>query len=219
MRGGQRPGPAQPAIGLPVRLAACAGKHGMRAEPGRTDVAVLRRTVDGCERRVEIGPPTRDYIEAWEFRSRADLDLAGSGTVIVMDRALKERLEERAYSLITDGDETVVRPAFGEEMRWLAAYEEFGWPGAPAAFWERYAVLADRRESAMAWLDETLVRELLAAAGAAKAPVPTVLALIRGRCYLRRQCTPEDPAGMDHAVRIVDVACERALTEFAHARA
>jgi hypothetical protein len=42
-------------------------------------------------------------------------------------------------------------PNLAEEMRWLAMFDEMGWDSLPDAFWARYSVLSDRRETAPPW--------------------------------------------------------------------
>ena len=78
-----------------------------------------------------------------------------------MSRPLKEMLEKRAYGIYTDTVQTTAAPSLTEEMRWLALYPEVGWNGLPNAFWDRYAVLADRRNHAMDWVDLALAGLLL----------------------------------------------------------
>lgn len=166
----------------------------------------LAGTLDGHSYRIEIGPPKREFIQGSELRARGDLDLDASVGVIVMSRALKCSLEEQAYSRITDGDQTALRSDLYEEMRWVAAYQEVGWAGLTHAFWERFAVLSDRREHAQAWIDDQLM-ELLGV-GMSR---PLVLVLLRGKCFLRMQCAADDVHDIQLACDIFDVACKGAL--------
>src|SRR5690606_40366077 len=102
-----------------------------------------------------------------------------------------------------------------EEMRWLAMYDEIGWEGVPDAFWSRYAVLADSREHALAWVDANLVELLLSWPDPAPtAQVPFMVVLLRGKCYLRMQYVPAETSTIEHAAAIFTSACESALGAF-----
>jgi hypothetical protein len=47
-----------------------------------------------------------------------------------------------------------------------------------------------------------------------KAEVPFIVALMRGKCYLRMEYVPPDNATMEHAAKIFTSACEGALHAF-----
>lgn len=210
----RRPGaPARPADPLPRALHEWARVRGMTVSTAATRVVSMQGPLQGRACRIEMGPSTRDYILGDELRARADMGLDGTLAAIVISRDLKESLEDRAYNMITDGDETALRPALYEEMRWLAAYEETGWPEASPDFWRRYAVLAGRREDARGWIDPHLVELLLSSSIAPMGPF--VLALIRGRCYLRCRCPSADIQTLDRMAEIFAHACERSLSAFA----
>src|SRR3954452_23210527 len=121
----------------------------------------MQGKVGGRSWRMELGRPTRDYITGEELRARAELGAFDDVGAMVINRPLKEALERRAYSMITDTLQTTADPRLPQEMRWLAMYDEIGWEGAPDAFWARYSVLADRREHARAWVTDEVVRLLL----------------------------------------------------------
>ena len=98
--------------------------------------------------RLERAPASRDYLVGEELRGRAEIGISPQVTVVLMNRALKETLEKRAYSLYTDTLETQASPVLTEEMRWLALYPEAGWDSLSDAFFHRYAILAERRADA-----------------------------------------------------------------------
>ena len=81
--------------------------------------------------------------------------------VLIPNRPLKEALEKRAHEMYTDTLQTTEDPGLPEEMRWLAIYDEAGWGSLPPEFWVRYAVLAEKREQALAWLDPHLAGLLM----------------------------------------------------------
>lgn len=171
--------------------------------------------VSGRPWRMELGRPTRDYIAGEELRARAELGVFDEIGAMVINRPLKEALERRAYSMITDTLQTTADPRLPEEMRWLAMYDEIGWEGPPDAFWTRYAVLADQREHALAWVDDHIIAQLMSWPDPQPAPqVPFMIVLLRGKCYLRMQHTPPEVGTLDHATDVFLSACESALGAF-----
>ena len=111
--------------------------------------------------KLERGKSTRDYILVDELSARAELKLNEDVAVLIPNRPLKEALEKRAYKMYTDTLQTTEDPGLPEEMRWLAIYDEAGWGSLPPEFWVRYAVLAEKREQALAWLDPHLAGLLM----------------------------------------------------------
>jgi hypothetical protein len=173
----------------------------------------LEGKVNGKPWRLQLGRPTRNYILGEEVRARAELDLDGDVAVLVMNRPLKEALEKRAYQIYTDSLQTSVDSAMPEEMRWLAMFDEVGWDSLPPPFWERYAVMTDRRENALAWVDPSLADLMLNwPAPAPSAEVPFMVLLLNGKAYLRMEYTPADLLTLQHAAHIFTSACESAQT-------
>jgi hypothetical protein len=173
---------------------------------------VLTGTVRGKPWKLESGAASRDYIRGEELRARAALGINEDAAVLIMNRPLKEALEKRAYAIYTDTLQTTADPSLPEEMRWLAMYEEFGWSSLVPEFWERYTVLADKRENALAWLDNNLAEALLHwPEPGPDAQTPFILMLLRGKAYLRMQYAPGDIATLQHAAIVYTSACEAAL--------
>ena len=159
--------------------------------------------------KLEQGHASRDYINGEELRARAELKLNDDVSVLIMNRHLKETLEKRAYEMYTDTLQTTADPSLPEEMRWLAMYPEAGWDSVVPEFWKRYAVLAEKREQATAWLDPHLAQLLMSwPEPAPNAQVPFILMLMRGKAYLRMQYTPADMPTLAHAAKIFTYACE-----------
>ncbi len=182
---------------------------------GDGQTVALEGKVGGRTWRMEAGRPTRNYIRGEELRARADLRLAREPALMVINRPLKSALERKAYSVITDTLRTTSTPDLPEEMRWLAMYEEMGWSQLPDAFWERYAVVGDSREDAIAWVDPALAAALAAwPAPAPSAEVPFLLLLTRGKAYLRMERSPPDMGTLQHALQVFTTACESALGAF-----
>jgi hypothetical protein len=176
---------------------------------------VVEGKVAGRPWRMELGQPSRQYILGEELRARAELGLDEDVSVMLINRPLKEALEKRAYSMITDSLQTKADPNLPEEMRWLAMYDEVGWESLPREFWQRYAVLTDQREHAQAWIDQPLVQQLLDwPQPAPSAEVPFLLLLLRGKTYLRMEYAPAEITTLQHAAQVFTGACESAVDAF-----
>ena len=207
------PSAAPPATGRADAVSEWAGTHGFSySSQGKDQGLVLTGKIRGKPWKLESGAPSRDYIRGEELRARAELGIDGDISVLLMNRPLKETLEKRAYSIYTDTLQTTADPSLPEEMRWLAMYEEFGWSSLVPDFWERYTVLADQREHALAWIDSNLAELLLYWPQPGVDPqTPFILTLLRGKAYLRMQYNPGDIATLQHAAVIFTSACEAAL--------
>lgn len=172
----------------------------------------LQGKVSGKTWRIEQGRPSRSFIHGEELRARAELGVNEDAAVLVMNRTLKETLEKKAYSIYTDSLQTMADPNLPEEMRWLAMYQEVGWDSLPQEFWARYAVLADRRENALAWIDTGLANLLLDWPEPSPGPeVPFMLMLLRGKAYLRMEYNPADMPTLQHAATVFVSACDAAI--------
>jgi hypothetical protein len=165
--------------------------------------------------KLECVASSRDYIVGQELRARVETRVSESISVILMNRPLKDQLEERAYSLYTDSLQTEAQPGLLEEMRWMASYPEVGWVALSDEFSDRYAVMADRRTHAMEWLVDDLA-DLLRRwpAPAPEASVPFMLMLLRGKVHLRMQRTPDNLATLNHAVSVLLRAGQSAARSF-----
>ncbi|MEY2953960.1 MAG: hypothetical protein RLZZ401_2047 [Pseudomonadota bacterium] len=162
--------------------------------------------------RLECGAPSRDFIEGEELRFRGDLGVLDPVAVVLMNRPLKDALEKRAFQLYTDSLQTALDSNLPEEMRWLAIYQEAGWASLSDAFWDRYAVLAAKREHAQTWITQALAGALMAwPSSGPSMDQPFTLLLLHGKCYLRMEYTDNDLPTLDHATRIFRLACEAAL--------
>ena len=212
----EREGEAAAPASTQVPVSEWAASRGMSCSaeaPGHT--VSMQGKVGGHPWRMELGPSGRDYIAGEELRARAELGVFEDVGALIINRPLKDALERRAYGIITDTLQTTADSPLSEEMRWLAMYDEVGWEAAPQKFWEGYAVLAGRREHALAWVDDTLVGLLLGWPAPAPGPqVPFLIVLLRGKCYLRMQYAPAITTTLDHATDVFTAACESALGAF-----
>lgn len=213
--------PKEPADVRPSQLAndpvsEWAMQTGLQVSQGSGAKGVsMQGKVQGRPWRMEVGRPTRKYIAGEELRARAELGCREDIAALVINRPLKDALEKLAYSMITDTLQTTADPNLPEEMRWLAMYDEVGWDALPPPFWERYAVYADRREHAVSWLDPAFSKALLGwQRGGPTIEVPFIVAIMRGKCYLRMEYQPATAATVQHAASIFTAACESALVAF-----
>ncbi len=169
--------------------------------------------IHGKPWRLEQGKPSRDFIHGLELRIRGEMGLREDVAVMVMTRSLKNELDKRAFSLYTDTLQTQVDPHLPEEMRWLSMYEEVGWESLGQVFLDHYAVLADERDNAMAWLTPELAGQLLAWPSSQQ-NVPSVLMVLRGKVYLRMQISEADIPTLEHATRVFTTASESGIEAF-----
>lgn len=169
----------------------------------------VRGQVGGKEWQLQLGPPSRSYVAGEELRASANLDVPGDVSVLVMSRLLKESLQAQARQPAAANGE------LHQESDWLARFPEVRWDRAPEALWSRFAVLADRREDAAAWLEPELLRQLLTWPMPGVTPdVPFSLLLLHGRVTLRMEYRPSDLPTLHHAAGIFTNACESALARF-----
>jgi hypothetical protein len=179
---------------------------------GASQGIALDGKVSGKPWRLQLGRPTRNYILGQELRARGELGISDDIAVLVMNRPLKEALEKRAYQIYTDDLQTSVDTTLPEEMRWLAMFDEVGWDSLPREFWDRCAVLTDKRENALGWIDPSLAELILNwPKPAPSAEVPFMILLLNGKAYLRMEYTPADLMTLQHAALIFTSACESAL--------
>lgn len=162
--------------------------------------------------KLERGASSRNYIRGDELRARGELGINDEASVLIMTRPLKDSLEKLAYQMYTDTLQTTADPSLPEEMRWLAMYPEVGWDSLPTPFWESYAVMADKKAHAQAWIDPALTDLLMRWPDAAASRMPFILMLLRGKAYLRMQYSPSGVATLEHATGIFVHACEGAMT-------
>jgi hypothetical protein len=175
----------------------------------------IQGTVSSMPWKLERAAASRNYISGEEIRGRADIAVDPQVTVIVMNRALKELLEKRAYALYTDSIETEASPTLMEEMRWLALYPQVGWESVADSFWHRYAVMTGLRAQAMSWLTPRLADLLMAwPEPAPAADIPFILMVMRGKVHLRMQLTPPDANTLNHITRVFTAATQQAVDAF-----
>ena len=160
---------------------------------------------------LHCGPTGRDFIADQELRLWAALDLDPEITVMLLNRPLKEALEQRAFEQVTHGLQTVVDRELPAEARWLALYDQVGWSSAPLAFWDRYAIVAETRNQAQQWLEGPMLPLLMDwPTPAVQQMTPFILQLHRGWVELRMEYAQIDLAALEHACKLFQQACASA---------
>lgn len=134
--------------------------------------------------RAECGPSSRPYIDGLELRVKVNLELPPFGQVVVMSRAVRDALVRMEDAAPQTAGQRV------DEKRWLAELRAAQWSGPPETFWTRYVVLSDAPELARRWLNADAIEFLTQGNSEAAARVPLLIALMRGKCYLRLQVNP-----------------------------
>ncbi len=166
---------------------------------------------DGHAWRIEWGPPQRPYIEGRELRLRIELGLPSDLQMLVLSRALMERLERQTYEQFVEDTQTQIDTTSPEEMRWLVMFPKVGL-GPSKAMRTAYGACAAAPAMGALWLDGALAAALeRAIAGLMQDERPFVLMTLRGRLYLRLQMAQVDSASLDGAFTLFAVAAEQAL--------
>jgi hypothetical protein len=162
-------------------------------------------------------PSSRFYIVGNELMAKAGLGLREDVNIVVMHRTLKRALEQAAIDAYEDSVNhvrTTDKP-LPEELVWLSLYRDAGWPGPEAGFWARFSVLTDNVVAARDWLDEDAVQSLCEAPVELRSDIPFLVALTRGKVYLRMQLEGTDDGMVSHhALDIMEQLSARALRLF-----
>jgi hypothetical protein len=205
-------GPSQLAAGP---LSEWAATRGLNLSVPHGQTLSLRGKIDERPWRMELGPPGRNYVHGEELRARGELGIPAEVGVLVINRALRHDLDHGRF-----GSGALTRKAspgagIAEELHWLATYDELTWEGPPQSFWQRYVVLAKTAEDAQSWLDTDLVHLLVEWPDPQPSmDLPFLMALARGKCYLRMEHQFADMGALDHASRIFTAGCQSGLAAF-----
>jgi hypothetical protein len=205
-------GPSQLAAGP---LSEWAATRGLSFSTALGHTLSMRGKIDDRPWRMELGPPARSYIHGEELRARGELGIAPDVGVLVINRSLRHDLDHGRFGSDARGPGSVAGARTPEELGWLATYDELTWEGPPQGFWRRYAVLAKTAEDAQSWLGTNLVHLMVEWPDPQPSmELPFLMALARGKCYLRMEHQFADMGALDHASRIFTAGCYNALTAF-----
>lgn len=194
--------PSEPLDGAVSRWAS---SQFLRHRMGDGGTYVIEGRLQEREFRAECGPSRRPYISGMEFRARVDLALPPVGRVVLMSRAVASSLRR------LDEQETLPR-GLEEEVAWLTQLKEARWDGPDQTFWNCYIVRADEPELAKRWLNDEAISFLTLGDSEVAARVPMMVALMRGKCYLRLEVNPRaEEADTLLALELLEQLVDRAL--------
>lgn len=134
--------------------------------------------------RIEWGAPQRDYIEGFELRFMAELDLPPQLMAMVLNRTLMEAMEKTVYERFVDDVQTRIDTDTPAEMRWLVMYSKVGAPDL-GRLRERYGAVCSIGPWLQQWLGGPLNDALAGTLEAVAEDEPVVLTIARGRLTLR----------------------------------
>ncbi|MCZ2406995.1 MAG: hypothetical protein LC097_09730 [Burkholderiales bacterium] len=210
---GPHPAAVPPGVVTPAQLAHWAAARGWRyaAADGEGGYTLEGRLGEHAWQ-LESGTPTRDYMQGAELRLRAELPIDPGASVMLMNRALKEELEVRAYGAITQDVQTTVTESLPQELRWLSILEEVSVPHWPASFRQAFAVLGSRARDARQCVHAAVVAQAMHE-GQAAAPgqVPLVLMLDEGSLLLRMQTLPSHLPDLEYALALFLMVAQVAM--------
>jgi hypothetical protein len=173
---------------------------------------VIDGTFENRPWRLEWGPPQRTYIEGHELRIRMELQLPSALQMLLMTRALTERLERETFERYTQSNQTLIDVSTPEEMRWLAMFPKVELTEMPRELRARFAAVASDPEVAAQWVDAAFAQQLgIAASRVLDQQPPFVLMTLRGRLYLRVELDDPAPAAVGHLVALFQAAAHAAL--------
>jgi hypothetical protein len=174
------------------------------------------RAADGCvingkqgaqDWRIEWGASQRDYIEGFELRFIAELDLPQQLMAMVLNRALMADMEETVYERFVDDVQTRIDTDTPPEMRWLVMYTKLN-PQEMGRLRERYGAVCSIGPWLLQWLASPLNDALVTTLDMMTPDDPVVLTIGRGRLTLRTAMPQPDAARLavwfsvfEHAMR------------------
>lgn len=196
-------------------IPAWAKSSGFRFEARGGDGFILQGEFDKRSWALEVGPSTRDFISGRQLRASLKVASDPKIAVVVMNRGLKDALDELVFKLYTDSVQTMASAEMPDEMRWVTVFDEFGWEGPPLEFWERYSVMAGKRAHATALLDEQLCEALMAWTDQEPGQAaPFTMNMFRGKIQLRMGYQPPTLTTVQFALGALLTASETAELEF-----
>jgi len=173
---------------------------------------VVDGSLDERPWRLEWGPPQRAYIQGHELRIRMELQLPSAVQMLLISRALMERLERETFERYTQSNQTLIDVSTPEEMRWLAMFPKTELAELPKDLRQRFGAVASDPEAAWQWVDAPFAQQLgVAASRVLVGDPPFLLMTLRGRVYLRLQLEEPDAVAVGTMVSLFQAAARSAL--------
>lgn len=180
-------------------------QYTLRAVPG--EGFVIDGRLGATPWRLEWGPSQRPYIQGQELRIRAELGLSPELQVVVMNRALQEKMERDVFDQYVEGVQTRIDNQTPPEMRWLVMFPKLG--GAEMGeLREGYVALASMKGWLLTWLQGALTQTLVSTR--VDPATPVVLMIGRGRLMLRTAQADADVAPLQGWLRLFETAMREA---------
>lgn len=160
--------------------------------------------------RLELGPPSRDYIDGPELRMIADVPaLPAELQMLVLSRTLALAFERETFARFTDSLQTYADDSAPEEMRWVAMLPKVD-VAALGPLRSRFAAVATKPACVEAWIGGEFGRHLLHATTTLAAGDPPLLLLTnRGRLTLRCELTALDGGVLGGWIGLFEAALQR----------
>jgi hypothetical protein len=193
-------------------LHAWAQQHGEAFKRARDGTGYVVQGQCGVnDLRVEWGPSQRHYLHEQELRVRIQSRMPETTEIMVVTKALAERLEVQAYERLVQGQQTELSFDLPEEVRWLASLRQLPlqeWPTLAAHF----VVVSSMPTQAQRWLEGEVASRLGRAVSGWLGPTaPLVLMLLNGRIYLRTEADVLDEPLLDGMRSLAEAAMLRAV--------
>ena len=184
-------GPAEPVV-----LQQWAHEHGHRFRRVHAAQGCVIEGQQGAQPwRIEWGASQRSYIDGFELRMIAELDLPHALMAMVLNRSLMALMEQTVYEQFVDDVQTRIDTSAPSEMRWLVMYTKLG-PAELGRLQGRYGAVCSVAPWLQQWLTGPLSDALLATVDMVRADQPVTLRIARGRLTLRTLLPHPDTAAL-----------------------
>jgi hypothetical protein len=180
-------------------------QYTLRAVPG--EGFVIDGRLGATPWRLEWGPSQRPYIQGQELRVRAELGLSPELQVVVMNRALQEKMERDVFDQYVEGVQTRIDNQTPPEMRWLVMFPKLS-GSEMGELREAYVALASLKGWLLTWLQGALTQSL--ASTRVDPATPVVLMIGRGRLMLRTALPDAEVAPLQGWLRLFETAMREA---------
>lgn len=201
---------------LPQGVAAWADKHALRVVPAHSGEDLLRLSgrIQGNDFKIACGPPAKAYLEGTlALRAHLQLPLPDRLRLAVLNRGLRERLQDELFNLNSDDVQTrVAEVSLEGEEQMLAMMREVRVESQE--FRKNFSLVCSRPKWSRFWLDESMERQFTAVHGLTGFHVPMVFMLRASGMWLHWRIKRVSLDYLRHSHELMQLAVERIrLTE------